>query len=115
MDHNDSNIYNGHHKARTGLLCLFVSGRSVLQLQSIVFVHEQAKSQGAGAGRSSFIPVNPTPGPAAYSPNSDYVKMTAGITAFGTSNRDKEGVRYISEMHSRSLAPLGNPGPGTYR
>ena len=71
--------------------------------------------QAKPSGRSSFVPDNPTPGPAAYTPSVELIKKNQGTVVFGTSNRDKEEQRFISSMHARAVPPRGNPGPGTYR
>mmetsp|Transcript_9744 Transcript_9744/g.20781 ORF Transcript_9744/g.20781 Transcript_9744/m.20781 type:complete len:577 (-) Transcript_9744:1287-3017(-) len=76
----------------------------------------QTKTSGLNTTRSSFIPASDSPGPAAYSPESASAnKYAAPRATFGTSRRENESHRYISEMHNKTLPPYDTPGPGTYR
>lgn len=66
-------------------------------------------------GRSSFIPKSDGPGPAQYDQDTSPIKTAAARTVFGSSSRDQEQKRFISTMHSATMAPTDTPGAGTYR
>lgn len=60
-------------------------------------------------------PKKESPGPAAYSPTVDVVKYASERTVFGTSDRETEEHRYLSDEHNKAQPPTDTPGPGTYR
>eukprot|EP00798_Chlamydomonas_sp_ICE-L_P023917 gene23917-9488_t len=64
---------------------------------------------------SSFIPRNDSPGPGAYSPQTDVVKNRGARGVFGSATRDKESNRWISDAHQKGEPPRDTPGPARYR
>ncbi|MEW5306224.1 MAG: hypothetical protein WDW36_008706 [Sanguina aurantia] len=68
------------------------------------------------AGKSTsrdWFNVSQSPGPQAYSPNTDTIKQAPGRTVFGTSKRENEERRYIASQFVAAAHDV--PGPGQYR